>query len=200
MVGQRGIVATAGRAARRPRCARWTLAVLGEPLAEAELAAPRDPALVVDVAARGGRAHPRAGVVVLAAHPQLPGLAAGAAVVAHEQLRLRVDRVLAVREGELEELRLGDGLGGARLHAQVAVDAAQVIDLVDEAVALARRHRRVGRVVGAAHVDAPCRADARAQLAPDALLHAVLVAVEDVAAVEALRLRALLVGILRGDT
>ena len=72
------------------------------------------------------------------------------------------------------------------------MDAAQVVDLVDEAVALARRDRRVGRVVGAAHVDALRRAHARAELAADALLHAVLVAIEDVTAVEALGLRALL--------
>ena len=107
------------------------------------------------------------------------------------QLGLRVDRVLPVGERELEELRLGDGLGGAGLHAEVAVDAAQVVDLVDEAVALAGRHRVVGRVVGAADVDAPGRAHAGAQLAADALLHAVLVPVEDVAAVEALGLLAL---------
>src|SRR5262245_66654373 len=65
------------------------------------------------------------------------------------------------------------------------MDAAQVVDLGDVAVALAGRDRVVGRVVGAAHVDAAGRAHARAQLAADALLHAVLVAVEDVATVEA---------------
>ena len=115
------------------------------------------------------------------------------------ELTLRVDRVLAVRERELEQLRLGDRLGRARLDAQVAVDAAQVVDLVDEAVALARRHRGVGRVVGAAHVDALRRAHARAQLAPDALLHPVLVAVEDVATVEALRLRPLVLRVVAGE-
>src|SRR5438046_2257172 len=72
----------------------------------------------------------------------------------------------------------------ARRHAQVAVDAAEGGDLVDEAVPLARRDRRVGRVVSAAHVDAPGRAHPGTQLAADAFLHAVLVAVEDVAAVE----------------
>src|SRR6185295_19768586 len=93
---------------------------------------------------------------------------------------------------ELEELGLGDRLGRAGLDTQVAVDAAQVVDLVDEAVALTRRHRRVGRVVGPAHVDAARRAHARAELAPDALLHPVLVPVQDVTAVEADRLLALL--------
>ena len=53
----------------------------------------RDPALVRGLARRRGGAHPRAGVVVLAAEPQLPRLAPGAAVVVDEQLVLRVDRV-----------------------------------------------------------------------------------------------------------
>src|SRR5262249_52543012 len=93
---------------------------------------------------------------------------------------------------ELEQLRLGDRLRRARLDAQVAVDAPQVVDLVDEAVALARADRTIGRVVGAAHVDALRRAHARAELAADALLHAVLVAIEDVTAVRAARLQPLL--------
>ena len=71
------------------------------------------------------------------------------------------------------------------------MDAAQVVDLVDEPEALARRRRVVRIVVGAAHVDALGRADAGAQLAADALLHAVLVAVEDVTAVQPVRLRRL---------
>src|SRR5690606_26331938 len=121
-------------------------------------------------------------------------------VVAHYELVLGVDRVLAVGEGELEQLRFGDGLGGAGLYAEVAVDAPQVVDLVDEAEALAGRHRVIRWVVGAADVDAPGRADAGAQLAADALLHAVLVEVEDVAAVEALGLLPLGPGVLHvGD-
>ena len=91
---------------------------------------------------------------------------------------------------------LGDRLGRAGLDAQVAVDAAQVVDLVDEAEALAWRGRVLRVVVGAAHVDALRRAHAGAQLAADALLHAVLVAVEHVAAVQALGLGDLLVATL----
>ena len=140
------------------------------------------------------------GVVVLAAEPQLPRQPLRPAVVADEQLVLGVDRVGAVRERELEELRLGDRLGRARLDAQVAVDAAEVVDLVDEAVPLTRRDRIVDRVVGAADVDAPRRADARAQLAADALLHAVLVAVEDVTTVLPRRLLRLHGGIFRRET
>jgi hypothetical protein len=69
--------------------------------------------------------------------PVLPRELLGAAVVADDQLGLGVDAVLAVGEAELEQLGLGDRLGRARLDAQVAVDAPQVVDLVDVAVALA---------------------------------------------------------------
>ena len=171
---------------------------LGRAHTEAELARPADAALEDRLSRRCGGAHPRAGVVVFAAQPQLPRLTPGPAVVVDQQLSLGVDGVLATREGELEQLRLGDRLRRARLDAEVAVDAPQVVDLVHEAVTLARRHRRVGRVVGAAHVDALRRAHAGAQLAADALLHAVLVAIEDVTAVEPHRLRTLLVRVPLG--
>src|SRR3712207_7134141 len=49
---------------------------------------------------------------------------------------------------------------------------------------LFRSDRIVGRVVLAPDVDAPGRAHARAELAADALLHPVLVAVQHVAAVD----------------
>ena len=157
---------------------------------KAQLAAPPHPVDVVGVAAGRGGAHPRRR---LAGHrgqvgPVLPRKLLRHAFVVDHQLGLGVDGVVAVGEGELEQLGLGDGLGGTRLHAQVAVDAAQVVDLIDEAVALARRHRFVGRVVGAAHVDATSGAHTGAQLAADALLHAVLVAVQHMAPVQALGL------------
>src|SRR6516225_2464874 len=74
------------------------------------------------------------------------------------------------------------------------MDASEGVDLVDEAVPLARRCRIGGVVVGAPDVDAPGGADARAQLTTDALLHPVLVPVQHVAAVHAHRLVALEVG------
>ena len=61
----------------------------------------------------------------------------GLPVVVHQQLGLGVDGVVAVGEGELHQLGLGDGLGGAGLHAQITVDAPEEVDLVDVAVALA---------------------------------------------------------------
>src|SRR5262249_26323480 len=183
-----------GRGRRR----RWrprrspALALLGRPNPIAELGGPQDLPLVVGVTRRRRHPHPRARLVVLAAAPQLPGHPAGVPVVVDEQLVLRVDAVVAVREGELEQLRLGDRFCGTRLDAHIAVDAAEIVDLVDEPVPLAGRDGRVGGIVGAPHVDAPGRTDTRAELAADALLHAVLVAVEDVAAVEPLGLRSLL--------
>src|SRR4029077_20609841 len=77
--------------------------------------------------------------------------------------------------------------------------AAEKVDLVDEPVALAGSDRRLGRVVGSTYIDASGRAGAGAQLTTDALLHAVLVAVEDMAAVEAGRLGSLDVRILDSD-
>src|SRR5581483_12001562 len=75
-----------------------------------------------------------------------------------------------------------------------ASDAAQIVDLVDPPVAFARREPLLIGVVGAFDIDGVGRARPGAQLAADALLQAVFVAVELVAAVIARRHRA---GILR---
>jgi hypothetical protein len=79
------------------------------------------------------------------------------------------------------------------------VDAPEVVDLVDEAVSLARGHRSIRRVIGASDVDASGRTNSGAKLATDALLHPVLVTTENVASVEAFRLGSLLLGILIRD-
>src|SRR5262249_40781760 len=139
-----------------------------------ELARPLHASLVRCRAVRRCRTHPLALVLLAVVGPELPRELLRAAVVTDEQLLLRVDRVLAVVEGELEHARLGDRLRRARLDTQIAVDAPQVVDLVDEPVALARRDGIVGRVVGAADIDAARRTHARAELAADALLHPVL--------------------------
>src|SRR5262249_2372665 len=113
-----------------------SLSGFGVPDAEPELTRPADAAFVRRAPGGRRRTHPATGVVVLAAEPELPRLAARAAVVVDEQLGFRVDRVGPVPERELEELRLGDRLRRTRLDAQIAVDAAQVVDLVDEPVPL----------------------------------------------------------------
>src|SRR5438105_2778774 len=183
----------------RPRSVAFGSGALGGPEPEPELGRPGHPALVGVLPVGGGGPDPGAGPLVLVADPVLPRHPPGPAVVVDQQLGLGVDGVTAVGEGELEQLGLGDGLGRAGLDAEVAVDAAQVVDLVDEPVALPRRNRGVGRVVGTADVDALGGADTGAQLAADALLHPVLVAVEDVPAVEAGGLGPLGLRVLGGD-
>src|SRR5579864_6600526 len=76
----------------------------------------------------------------------------------------------------------GDGVVGAGLLAQSAVDATQQIDLVALGVPLARRDSMFGRIFGCLDDDAPDRAGDRAKLASDTLFQPVGVAVEDVAA------------------
>src|SRR6478609_879439 len=120
-----------------------------------------------------------------------------------QQVGLLVDEVGAVVVGQLVLVGHRQRAGRARLDAQPAQDAAQVVDLVDAAVALAgaEASRAVGEVdVGRAlHVDGVGRAGPRAQLAADALLQAVGPAVELMAAVEARCRRELLERVLLGD-
>src|SRR5579875_3385883 len=166
--------------------------------AVSEVARPLHQALVGSRARRGGRAHPSRSESILPWPPVLPGKLFGSTVVTHQELVLGVDGVCSIGEGELEELGLGDRLRRARLDAQVAVDASEIVDLV--AVAVARGHRVVRRVVEPSDIDAVGGTDARTQLASDALLHAVFVAAENVATVKPRGLRSLLVGILAGHS
>ncbi len=116
-----------------------------------------------------------------------------------QQLLLRPDRVLARGERHLVVVRQRQRARRARLDAQAAHDAAQVVDLVVLRVALARADRVLRVVVRALHPDRVGRAGEGAQLAPDALLQAVVVAVEQVAPdVGALRGRHDLLRVLLG--
>src|SRR5205823_1422834 len=108
------------------------LTELGRPHAVAEFARPLDDPFVGSDARRRSGPHPSRRVVVVAVAPVLPWHLLGAALVVDQELFFGVDGVLTVGEGELEQLRLGDRLGRTRLDAHVAVDAAQVVDLVDE--------------------------------------------------------------------
>src|SRR5205807_5213047 len=103
---------------------------------ETQLARPRHLALVGGHTVGRRRPHPGRRVALVARPPVLPRLGLGHALVVHEEFVAGVHGVSPVGEGELEELGLGDRLRGAGLHTEVAVDAAQVVDLVDEAVAL----------------------------------------------------------------
>ena len=104
-----------------------------------------------------------------------------------EELLLRVDHRAPRLARELEEGRHGDRVRRARLDAQPAEDAPEHVDLVDGGVPLAGRDRVLRVVLGPPHEDRVGRTRARAQLAADALLQAVVVAVEDVPSVHARR-------------
>ena len=106
-----------------------------------------------------------------------------------EQLLLGEDEARAAVVGELVLVGHRQRPGRARLDAQAAEDAAGVVDLVRAPVALTRREPLLVGVVRTLDVDRVGRAGPGAQLAADALLQAVGVAVELVPAVEARRRR-----------
>ncbi|CDZ89639.1 hypothetical protein RHRU231_520018 [Rhodococcus ruber] len=115
-----------------------------------------------------------------------------------EQPGLVVDQVGPVVVGHLVLVGHGQRPRRAGLDAQTASDAAQVVDLVDASVALPRRVSPVVGVVRALDVDGVGGARPGTQLAPDALLEPVGVAVELVAAVVARCGRFLLLGVSLG--
>src|SRR5919109_637047 len=102
-----------------------------------------------------------------------------------DELVLGVDELLARRARDLVLGGHEEGLRGARLDAQAAEDAPQIVDLIDLRVALARREANSGGVLCSHHVDGVGRAGSGAQLAADALLQAVGMTVEDVTTLEA---------------
>src|SRR4029453_3131335 len=95
------------------------------------------------------------------------------------------DQLFSGVVGQLIDVGHGQRPGRAGLDAQTAEDAAQVVDLVDPAVALARGEPLLVGVVRALDVDRVGRTRPGAQLAADALLQPVRVPVELVPAVEA---------------
>src|SRR5215212_988914 len=115
-----------------------------------------------------------------------------------EQVGLVVDQPLAGLGRQLVRVGHGQGPGRAGLDAQAAEDAAVVVDLVDGRVPLPDRVAGLRGVVGPLDVDGVGRAGVGAQLAADAPLQAVRVAVELVAAVEPGRGRLLLLRVLGG--
>ena len=119
-----------------------------------------------------------------------------------EQLVLLEDQRGPAVVGQLVLVGHRERAGRAGLDAQPAEDAAQVVDLVDAAVALARRVAAAAAlgvvVVRTLDVDRVGRAGPGAQLAADALLQPVRVPVELVPPVEARRGRPLDLGVLLG--
>src|SRR5256714_5155958 len=116
-----------------------------------------------------------------------------------EQHLLGEDEVAPAVPGQLVLVAHGQRAGRAGLDAQPAEDAAGVVDLVRGGVALAGRVPGGLGVVAALDVDRVRRAGPRAQLAADALLQPVRVAVEDVPAVEPGRGRSPYLRVLLGD-
>ena len=102
-----------------------------------------------------------------------------------EEVGLLVDQVGTVVVGQLVLVGHRERPRRAGLDAQPAQDAAQVVDLVDAAVALARGEPLVLGVGGTLDVDRVGGAGPGAELAADALLQPVGPAVELVPAVEA---------------
>src|SRR6185312_14539583 len=86
----------------------------------------------------------------------------------HQHLFLAVDQRGGVIAGDLEAMAVGDGVGGAGLHAISAEDAAVVIDVVDLGVAFAAADAQLGSILGRFDIDALRRARGRAQKTSDA--------------------------------
>ncbi len=107
-------------------------------------------------------------------------------------------RSLPAVVGELVLVRHGQRAGRARLDAQAAQDAAQVVDLVYGARSARRENTVPPRCCPALDVDRVGRAGPGAQLAADALLQPVGPAVELVVAVEPGRGRLFHLGVLDG--
>ena len=116
-----------------------------------------------------------------------------------QQPVLGVDQPLPVVVGQLVLVGHGQRPGRARLDAQPATDAAQVVDLVVLAVPLAGRVALLLGVVTALDEDRVRRAGPGAQLAADALLQAVGMPVQLVTAVVAGRRRQRVARIVLGD-
>src|SRR5690606_14118383 len=113
-----------------------------------------------------------------------------------EEHLLGVDQRLTAAVGELVLVRHRERPGRARLDAEPAEDAPQIVDLVRAPVALARGVAPLLGVVRAFDVDGVGRTRPGAELAPHALLQAVGPAVELVAAVEAGSRRLLLLRVV----
>src|SRR5262249_10847717 len=101
-----------------------------------------------------------------------------------EQHLLGVDEALPAVVRQLVLVGHRERPGRAGLDAEPAEDAAQIVDLVDAAVPLARGEALLLGVGGPLHEDRISRAGPGAQLAADALLQTVRPPVELVAPVE----------------
>jgi hypothetical protein len=97
-----------------------------------------------------------------------------------QKLLFPVNKRVDVIRRELEVMTVGDGIGWASFHAIAAENAARIIDVVHAGVALARGDAVRVDILGGFDIDAIGRASGRAEKAANALLQAILVAVENV--------------------
>src|SRR2546428_11030082 len=116
-----------------------------------------------------------------------------------EQVLLDGDELIGVIVGQVVAGAHSDGIVGAGFLAHATVDTAQQIDLVPLGISLAGRDAVLRGVLRRLDHDAAHRAGHGAQLTAHALLEAVRVAVQDVAAPVARRDRLLLLRVLDGD-
>ena len=94
---------------------------------------------------------------------------------------------------------VGDGVGGAGLHAVAAEDAAIVVDVIHGSISLAGADTLFSGVVGRLDVDTVGRAGRRAQEATYTFLQPLFVALQDVQTPIALLKMGWLVGVVFGD-
>src|SRR5665811_143951 len=117
-----------------------------------------------------------------------------------KQIGLFVDERFAAVVGKFKLVGHRQCARRARLDAESAQDAAQIVDLIDAAISFAGTEAFVIGVLGAFDVDGVRGARPGAEFAADALLQAVRPPIELVSAVETGRGHLLLEGVLLGDS
>lgn len=100
----------------------------------------------------------------------------------NQHLFLAIDECRGVIAGQFEAMAMCNGVGGTRLNAVPAEDAAVVIDVVDLSVALSAAEAPLFGVFRCLNVNTVGRTGGCAEKAGHALLKAILVALKNVGA------------------
>ena len=109
-----------------------------------------------------------------------------------EELFFAIDHGIDVVGGELESVTVGDRVGGAGCDAGSAKNAARIIDIVDSGVAFGGGDAICFGIFGGLDIDAARGTGCGAKKAGDALLEAVLIALQNVdAAIARLKMHGL---------
>jgi hypothetical protein len=115
-----------------------------------------------------------------------------------EELFFAIDHGIDVVGGELESMTVRDRVGGASFDAVSAKNAARIIDIVDSGVAFGGGDAICFGIFGGLDIDAARGTGCGAKKAGDALLEAVLIALQNVDAAIARLKMDRLVGIIFG--